>query len=170
MHHNTVAGCGGNFFHAKISTFSSSVIKYGKKEEMRKMKTFEDVVDFLKKAGTYYLATDDRGQPRVRPFGTAHVFEGRLYIQTGKKKEVSRQMHENPRIEICAFMDGQWMRISGQAVEDDRREARKNMLDAYPELRNMYNEDDGNTEVFFITDGEAVFSSFTAPSESVRLP
>ena len=125
---------------------------------MRKMKTFEDVVDFLKNAGTYYLATDDRGQPRVRPFGTAHVFEGRLYIQTGKKKEVSRQMHENPKIEICAFM------------EDDRREARKSMLDAYPELRNMYNEDDGNTEVFFITDGEAVFSSFTAPSESVRLP
>ena len=148
------------------------------------MKTFEDVVDFLKKAGTYYLATDDGGQPRVRPFGTAHVFEGRLYIQTGKKKAVSRQMHENPKIEICAFMNGQWIRISGQAVEDDRREARASMLDAYPdrrearasmldaypELRSMYNEDDGNTEVFFIKNGEAVFSSFTAPCESVKLP
>ena len=137
---------------------------------MRKMKTFEDVVAFLKKAGTYYLATDDGGQPRVRPFGTAHVFEGRLYSQTGKKKEVSRQMHENPKIEICTFLDGQWIRISGQAFPDDRREARASMLDAYPELRNMYNEDDGNTEVFFIKDGEAVFSSFTAPCESVKLP
>ena len=116
------------------------------------MKTFEDVVDFLKKAGTYYLATDDGGQPRVRPFGTAHVFEGRLYIQTGKKKVVSRQMHENPKIEICAFLN------------------RASMLDAYPELRSMYNEDDGNTEVFFIKDGEAVFFSFTAPCESVKLP
>ena len=134
------------------------------------MKTFEDVVAFLKKAGTYYLATDDGGQPRVRPFGTAHVFEGRLYIQPGKQKEVSRPMHENPKIEICAFLDGQWIRISGQAVEDDRREARASMLDAYTELRNMYNEDDGNTEVFFIKDGEAVFSSFTAPCQSVKLP
>ena len=84
------------------------------------MKTIEDVVAFLKKAETYYLATDDEGQPRVRPFGTAHLFEGRLYIQTGKSKDVSRQLHANPRCEICAFTGGTWLRIAARAVETRR--------------------------------------------------
>ena len=131
------------------------------------MKTINDVLAFLKEAGTYYLATDDAGQPRVRPFGTINLFEGKLYIQTGKKKSVSMQMHSNPRIEICAFLKGEWLRVAAEAVEDDRREARKSMLDAYPELRNMYDEDDGNTEVFFLKNAAAVFSSFTAPDEAV---
>ncbi len=131
------------------------------------MKTMEDAAAFLKEAGTYYLATDEGGQPRVRPFGTANIFEGKLYIQTGKRKPVSKQMHANPRIEICAFKDGTWLRIAAKAVEDDRREARKSMLDAYPELRAMYDEDDGNTEVFCLEDAEAVFSSFTAPEERI---
>ena len=93
------------------------------------MKTMEDAAAFLKEAGTYYLATDEGGQPRVRPFGTANIFEGKLYIQTGKRKPVSKQMHANPRIEICAFKDGTWLRIAAKAVKDDRREARKSMLD-----------------------------------------
>lgn len=131
------------------------------------MKTIEDVVAFLKKAEIYYLATDDDGQPRVRPFGTAHLFEGRLYIQTGKSKDVSRQLHANPRCEICAFTGGTWLRIAARAVEDDRREARGSMLDAYPDLRRMYDEDDGNTEVFYLEDAKATFSSFTAPVEEV---
>lgn len=133
------------------------------------MKTINDVVCFLKKAGTYYLATDDEGQPRVRPFGTAHIFEGKLYIQTGKKKDVSKQLHKNPRFEICAFLDGKWLRLSGEAVEDDRRVARESMLNAYPDLRKMYDEDDGNTEVFYVRNGKASFSSFTAPTESINL-
>ncbi len=131
------------------------------------MKTKEDVVAFLKKAGTYYLATDDNGQPRVRPFGTINEFEGKLYIQTGKKKSVSMQLHSNPKLEICAFADGTWLRVAAEAVEDDRREARKSMLDAYPELRRMYDEDDGNTEVFALENATAVFSSFTASDETV---
>ena len=131
------------------------------------MKTKEDVLRFLKEAGTYYLATLDGTQPRVRPFGTINEFEGKLYIQTGKKKSVSMQIHKNPKIEICAFKDGVWLRVAADAVEDDRREARKSMLDAYPELRNMYDEDDGNTEVFALENATAVFSSFTAPDESL---
>ncbi len=134
------------------------------------MKTLEDVSAFLKKVGTYYLGTvDEDGRPRVRPFGTVDIFEGRLQIQTGKKKAVSRQIHANPWIEICAFDGSQWLRISAQAVENDKREARKRMLDAYPSLRAMYDEDDGNTEIFALVEGEATFSSFTAPSEVVRL-
>ncbi len=131
------------------------------------MKGIDDIVAFLKEAGTYYLATDDGGQPRVRPFGTVNLFEGRVYIQTGKRKSVSMQMHSNPRIEICAFTGGKWLRIAATAVEDDRREARKSMLDAYPDLRGMYSEDDGNTEVFFLTDATAVLSSFTEDDETV---
>ena len=128
----------------------------------------ERVCSFLKDAGVYYLATTEGDQPRVRPFGTAHIFDGRLYIQTGKKKDVSKQLAANPKAEICAFKDGKWLRVSGELVEDDRREARVSMLDAYPELRSMYDPNDGNTQVFYFKNATAVFSSFTAPSETVK--
>ncbi|MCR4846780.1 MAG: pyridoxamine 5'-phosphate oxidase family protein [Eubacterium sp.] len=127
----------------------------------------EKVVQFLKDAQTYYLATVDGDQPRVRPFGTANVYDGKLYIQTGKVKEVSKQLHKNPKAEICAFKDGVWLRVAGELIEDDSFEARKSMLDAYPELRAMYSEDDGNTEVFYLRNATATFSSFTAAPETV---
>ena len=127
----------------------------------------ERVYEFLKDAGTYYLATVDGDQPRVRPFGTAHIFEGKLYIQTGKSKDVSRQLAANPKAEICAFNDGEWLRVAGTLVEDDSTEARKSMLDAYPSLRSMYNENDGNTQVFYFKDASATFSSFTKAPETV---
>lgn len=113
------------------------------------MKDIERVEKFLKDAETYYLATADGDQPRVRPFGTAHIFENKLYIQTGKVKDVSKQLMANPKAEICAFKNGEWIRISGELIEDDRREARQSMLDAYPSLQSMYAADDGNTQVFY---------------------
>ena len=125
------------------------------------------VCQFLKDAGVYYLATCEGDQPRVRPFGTAHIFEGRLYIQTGKKKDISRQLAANPKAELCAFKDGTWLRIACRLVEDDRVEARRSMLDAYPELRAMYDENDGNTQVFYLADATATFSSFTAAPETI---
>ncbi len=125
------------------------------------------VCDFLKNAETYYLATMDGDQPRVRPFGTVNIFEGKLYIQTGKIKPVSKQLKENPKAEICAFKNGTWLRLSGELIEDDRIEARKSMLDAYPYLRKMYDENDGNTQVFYFKNAKATFSSFTAPSETI---
>ena len=128
----------------------------------------ERVVKFLKEAGTYYLATVDGDQARVRPFGTVNVFEGKVYIQTGKVKDVSKQIHANPKVEICAFMNGEWLRVSGKLVEDDRREARQSMLDAYPNLQAMYSADDGNTEVFYLEDATATFSSFTGAPETVK--
>ena len=110
----------------------------------------ERVCKFLKDAGVYYLATVEGDQPRVRPFGTAHIFEGKLYIQTGKVKPTSHQLAANPKTEICAFTEGAWIRVACELVEDDRFEAKKSMLDAYPNLRGMYNETDGNTQVFFM--------------------
>lgn len=126
------------------------------------------VYDFLKKAETYYLATIDGDQPRVRPFGTIHAFEGRLYIQTGKAKPVSRQIAANPKVELCAFQDGVWLRVACELVEDDRQEARKAMLDAYPDLRAMYDENDGNTQVFYMQNATATISSFTSAPVVIR--
>ncbi len=128
----------------------------------------EKVVQFLKDAEVYYLATADGDQPRVRPFGTAHVFEGKLYIQTGKVKDVSKQIHANPKVEICAFKNGDWLRVAGELVEDERREARVSMLEAYPSLQAMYSADDGNTEVFYFKNATATFSSFTKAPETVQ--
>lgn len=128
----------------------------------------ERVVKFLKEAETYYLATTEGDQPRVRPFGTAHIFEGRLYIQTGKTKDVSKQIHNNPKVEICAFKNGEWLRVAGELEEDGRREARVSMLEAYPSLQKMYSADDGNTEVFYFKSATATFSSFTHAPEVVK--
>ncbi len=128
----------------------------------------ERVCNFLKEAGVYYLATVDGDQPRVRPFGTAHIFEGKLYIQTGKVKPVSKQIAANPKVEICAFKDGAWLRVAGELVNDDRVEAKKSMLDAYENLRGMYNENDNNTQVLYIQNAVATFSSFGAPAEVVE--
>ncbi|MBQ7886118.1 MAG: pyridoxamine 5'-phosphate oxidase family protein [Clostridia bacterium] len=127
----------------------------------------ERVCEFLKAAGTYYLATVEGDQPRVRPFGTAHIFEGKLYIQTGKVKPVSKQLAVNPKAELCAFKDGVWLRVAGELVEDDRVEAKKSMLDAYSNLRAMYDENDSNTQVLYLKNATATFSSFTVPAETV---
>jgi uncharacterized pyridoxamine 5'-phosphate oxidase family protein len=124
--------------------------------------------DFLKQAGTYYLATVDGDQPRVRPFGTVNIFEGKLYIQTGLKKDVAKQIAKNPKVEICAFKDGRWIRVAGELVLDERIEAQKAMLDAYPELGGMYQPGDGNTAVYYFKDAVATISSFTAAPEIIR--
>ena len=126
------------------------------------------VLDFLKKAEVYYLATVEGDQPRVRPFGTVNEFEGRLYIQTGKIKPTSKQIAENPKVEICAFAHGEWVRVSCELVEDDRFEAKRSMLDAYPNLRSMYDENDGNTQVLYMKNATAVFSSFGKAPETVE--
>lgn len=128
----------------------------------------EEVVKFLKDANTYYLATVEGDQPRVRPFGTAHIFEGKLYIQTGKVKEVSKQLHVNPKAEICAFKGGEWIRIAGELVEDDRRKARQSMLDDYPGLKKMYSADDGNTEVFYFKNATATISAFNHEPKVIK--
>lgn len=118
------------------------------------------VYDFLKKAEVYYLATVEGNQPRVRPFGTVNEFEGKLYIQTGKVKPTSKQLAANSKAEICAFGEGAWIRVACELIEDDRFEAKKSMLDAYPNLRGMYDENDGNTQVFYMHNATATISSF----------
>lgn len=129
----------------------------------------EEVFELLKKIGTYYLATVDGDKPRVRPFGTVDLYNGKLYIQTGKKKDVSKQIEKNPNVELCAFQDGVWVRVSGKLVNDDSREAKKHMLDIYPNLRGMYNEDDDNTQVLYFEDGVATIYSFTSQPKVIKL-
>ena len=126
------------------------------------------VYEFLKKCGTYYLATIDGDSPRVRPFGTVDLFEGRLYIQSGKKKDVAKQILKNTKVELCAFMDGRWLRVRGTLKEDNRFEARKHMLDNYPELRKMYDENDDNTIVWYFINGDAELSSFGKQTKNFK--
>jgi uncharacterized pyridoxamine 5'-phosphate oxidase family protein len=128
----------------------------------------QEVYDFLKKCGTYYLATVDGDQPKVRPFGTVNIFENKLYIQTGKSKDVSKQMKKNPKIEICAFSAGQWIRISAVAVEDDRVAAKESMLDGYPNLKKNYSATDNNCQVLYLKNATATFASFGGPPKVVK--
>jgi uncharacterized pyridoxamine 5'-phosphate oxidase family protein len=127
----------------------------------------EEVYEFLKKCGTYFIATVDGDQPRVRPFGTALIFENKLYIQTGKVKNVSKQIMKNSKIEICGMSGGNWIRVEAVAVEDDRTEARQKMLDAYPQLKARYSADDGNNQVFWLKNATATFYSFTGEPKVV---
>lgn len=128
----------------------------------------EEVYDFLKECGVFFLATEDGEQPRVRPFGAINVYEGKLYIQTGKVKNVSKQMQDNPNVELCGYVDGKWIRVEGTVVRDERIEAKESMLDANPELKSMYSADDDNTEVLYFANGKATFSSFTEPPKVIE--
>ena len=126
------------------------------------------VCDFLKKTGFYFLATVDGDQPQVRPFGTAEIIDGKLYIQTGHVKPVAKQIAANPKVAICAYNGKEWLRVNAILVEDPRVEVKKAMLDAYPTLRSMYNENDGNTAVYYLKDAKATISSFTAPPVEIE--
>lgn len=126
------------------------------------------IIEFLDKTQTYYLATMDGNQPRVRPFGTALIYDDKLYIQTGKIKPVSKQITSNPKVELCAFDGESWLRISGELVNDENREVKTLMLEKMPILRHMYNEDDGNMQMLYFKNATATFCSFVAPSESFK--
>ena len=128
----------------------------------------QTVHDFLKKVGTYYLATIDGDQPRVRPFGTINLFEGRLYIQTGKKKDVAKQITANPKVELSAFDGETWIRVAATLVEDNRADAQESMLEAYPSIRGMYAVNDGNNMVYYLKDAVATFYTFGGEPREVR--
>lgn len=128
----------------------------------------QEVYDFLKKAEIYYLATVEGDQPRVRPFGTYIIYEGKLYIQTGKVKEVSKQMAANPKIEICAFKDGEWLRVAAEVESDERICAKQYSLDQYPQLKERYSAEDGNTQVLFLKNATATFESFAGEKRIVK--
>ena len=120
------------------------------------------VYEFLKAAETYDLATVEGDRPRVRPFGTIHMFEGKLYIQTGKGKSVAKQIAANPKVELCAMKGDEWIRVAGTLVLDDRLEAQESMLSDYPSLRAMYaTGPNGNTSVYYFQDATATISSFS---------
>lgn len=127
----------------------------------------KEVYEFLKQCGVYYLATVDGDQPRVRPFGTIDLFEDKLYIQTGKVKDVANQIKANSKIEISGMVgQDKWIRLEAEAVLDERMEAQEHMLDSYPELKAMYQPGDGNTEVYYLKNATAKICSFTdAPKE-----
>ena len=127
-----------------------------------------EVYQFLDEVQTYYLATVDGDQPRVRPFGTALLHDGKLYIQTGKVKPVSKQLAANPKAEICAFQGGKWLRIAGELINDDNRDVKVAMLEKMPNLKAMYDPDDGNMQMLYFKNATATFSSFTEAPETLN--
>jgi uncharacterized pyridoxamine 5'-phosphate oxidase family protein len=157
-------------FVASLSTAWATNLVDSLKTCSKEEQSMQEVYDFLKKCGHYFIATVDGDQPRVRPFGTAVIFENKLYIQTGKKKNVSKQMKANPKIEICALdlTAGKWLRIAATVVEDDRREAKQYVLDQYPDLKKMYSADDNNTHVLYLKNVTATFSSFAGEPREVK--
>lgn len=136
-------------------------------EKRENAEGIDKVYYFLNDAQTYYLATVDGDKPRVRPFGTILLYEGKLYIQTGKVKDVSKQISENPFVEICAYMNGSWIRIAAELVEDDNRDVKVAMLEKMPSLKAMYSADDENTQVFWMKDATATICSFTSEPEVI---
>lgn len=132
------------------------------------MRTFEDAYNFIRQAHIFYLATAENGQPHVRPFGAVDMIHGKIYIQTGKKKDVSKQLHENPKIEICAFDKGVWLRITCEAIEDPSIDSQQHLLDANPSIKRLYKAGDGNTEVFYLRHGKAAFYSFATAPEIIE--
>lgn len=126
-----------------------------------------EVSEFLKDCGVFYIATIDGDKPRVRPFGVVNIFDDKLYVLTGKSKKVSKQIHENPNVEICGFKNGKWIRVEGKLISDDRREAKESMLDANPELKNMYSADDDNTEVLYFNEAKATIYSYTEEPKEI---
>lgn len=129
----------------------------------------KEIYEFLKSAGTYYIATVDNNKPKVRPFGTIEIFEDKLYIQTSKKKDVFKQISLNPNVEICAFLNGKWIRLAGKLVVDDRVEAKRHMLDCYPNLKGMYSETDPNTAVLYFESATATIYSFTDEPKVIKI-
>lgn len=127
----------------------------------------KEVYEFLKNAETYYLATMDGNQPRVRPFGTVDLFENKIYIQTGLVKDVAKQMIANPKVEISAMYEGRWIRVAGEAVLDENAAAQEHMLEGYPSLKAVYQPGDGNTAVFYLQNATAQICSFAEPAKTI---
>lgn len=132
------------------------------------MGELQRVYNFLIQCGTYYIATVDGDKPRVRPFGTAAIFEDKLYIQTSNLKRVFDQIQKNNNVELAAFDGGCWMRISGKLVRDERIEAKQYVLDMHPSLKSVYSADDDKTEVFYFESGTATISSFDSEDEVIK--
>lgn len=130
-------------------------------------RTMEEVYEFLKKCQSFFLATQEGDQPRVRPFGAVNIYNGKLYLLTGKVKNVSKQIAANPKVELCAYDGDVWLRVSATLVEDDSFEAQESMLDAYPSMRPQYLAGDGNTQVLYMKDAVAVFYSLTKEPRTV---
>lgn len=157
------AGCTQNAQKKSVATTTKTTLS---PEQIKE--NMDTVYHFLKDCGTYYIATVEGDQPRVRPFGTINIFDGKLYIQTGHIKNVAKQIAANPKVELCAFNGNEWIRLSGTLVDDDRVEAKKAMLDAYPSLRGMYDENDDNTAVFYFKDATARICSFVNPEKVIE--
>ena len=124
--------------------------------------------DFLKTCGTFYLATVEGDQPRVRPWGALAEINGKVYTCTSNAKPIYKQLEANPKIELCGFADGKWIRVEATAVVDPAKESKEAMLEINPGLSRMYSVDDGVFEVFYLKDATAIITAFGAEPEVIK--
>lgn len=132
------------------------------------MEGINKVYQFIDDVHSYCLATIDGDQARVRVFGTSLLYDGKLYIQTGKSKDVSKQILANPKVEICAWNGSKWLRVSGELVNDDSKDVKIAMLEKSPNLKRMYSADDDNMQMLYFKNATAIFSSFSGESETIQ--
>ena len=124
----------------------------------------DELLKFLEKNPVFYLATDDNGQPRVRPFGFHMIFNDKFYMVTAFPKKVCKQMEKNPKIEFCSMApDTHFVRVSGEVVFDnDNMDAKKKVFEVMPDLLKMYGSAENPAmSVFYLKDMHATIASLT---------
>ena len=128
-----------------------------------------EVLEYLKSCGIFYLATEEDGQPHVRPFGAVCAYDDKLYFVTNNQKKVYQQMIKNGKVEICGLSQGTWIRVEGKVKEDLRREARVSMMSANEaSLKSMYTVDDNLITVFYFEHAIATNYSFTTEPKVIE--
>ena len=137
--------------------------------EETKQANMKEVQAYLKECGAFFIATADDDQPRVRPFGVSEIIDGRLYIMTGKVKDVYKQIDKNGKFEICALKasGAEWLRLSGTLVNDETLAVKEEFLNRNESLKSMYKADDDNMAVLQVTKATARFCSFTEAERKV---
>ena len=155
---------------ADTSTQGSETVTNDTISKEMMQQNMKEVQDYLKECGAFFIATTDGDQPRVRPFGVSEIINDRLYIMTGKVKDVYKQMAANGKFEICALKKSgsEWMRLSGVLVNDETLSVKEEFLNRNESLKSMYKADDDNMAVLYIKDATARFFSFTAPERTVQ--
>ena len=167
-----LAACGNKQAAApetESSEVTNEVVTNDTISQEMKEANMQEVQAYLKECGAFFIATADGDQPHVRAFGVSEIIDGRLYIMTGKVKDVYKQIAANGKFEICALKKSgsEWMRLSGTLVNDETLAVKEEFLNRNESLKSMYKADDDNMAVLYITNATARFCSFSAPERKV---
>lgn len=119
------------------------------------MSNVEKVFSFLDKAKTFYFLTTDGDQPKGRPFGLHMLVDGRIIFGCGTFKNVYKQLTTNPKVEVLAFADGEFLRYDGIAtvVKDDTLMVK--VREIMPQVVDIYEKNNWEMAFFYLDNGHA---------------